>query len=80
MDAAKRIKGVDEGTNERVFVERRIADQGGSLSVLVPVDLSSFTSSAINKTFVSLLTRIHCLSQFLFLNMKLVELGEGENR
>ena len=24
MDAAKRIKGVDEGTNERVFVERRI--------------------------------------------------------
>lgn len=73
MNAAKRIKGV----NERVFVERRIANQGGSLSVLVPVDLSSFTSLAINKTFVSLLTRIHCLSQFLFLNMKL---GEGENR
>lgn len=73
MNAAKRIKGV----NERVFVERRIANQGGSLSVLVPVDLSSFTSSAINKTFVSLLTRIICLSQFLFLNMKL---GEGENR
>lgn len=73
MNAAKRIKGV----NERVFVERRIANQGGSLSVLVPVDLSSFTSLAINKTFVSLLTRMHCLSQFLFLNMKL---GEGENR
>lgn len=54
------------------------------LSVVLPTKAvrSQFLFlSTINKmiTFVSLLTRIHCLSQFLFLK-KLVELGEGENR
>lgn len=79
MDAAKRIKGVYVGTNESLL---SVVLPTKFVSVLVAADLSSFTSSAVNKmiTFVSLLTRIHRLSQFLFLNMKLVELGEGENR
>ena len=67
MQGRKRIKGLDEGTDERVLDIVLPTKTVRFLSVLVPANLSSCTSLAINKmiTFVSLLTGIHRVSLIL---------------